>query len=200
MVFSGVEILRVDDELSVVCVPWLALESQAHPRDFCLRAYLQSKRASAVVVAAGFTEGFEVGTLRHGFKAREATQRRSVASHDLSICASRTLNLPSKLRVSGLVGSALVPLYLVCLVEMFDCHQAPELLTKGASPASDMFAYGRSVQVIYQLRQELQHEVPADQVRSQGVSPAAGASCNASTFAQLPQWQRPSGCFSDYCK
>ena len=53
---------------------------------------------------------------------------------------------------------------------MFDCRQAPELLTKGASPATDMFAYGRSVQVIYQLRQELQHEVPADQARPHRIS------------------------------
>ena len=66
-------------------------------------------------------------------------------------------------------SSALVHIDLVCVVEMFDCHQAPELMTKGASPATDMFAYGRSVKVIYQLRQELQHEVPADQVRSPGV-------------------------------
>ena len=40
--------------------------------------------------------------------------------------------------------------------------------TKGASPATDMFAYGCSVEVIYRLRKELEHEVPADQVRSQG--------------------------------
>ena len=45
--------------------------------DFCLRAYLQSKRASAVVVAAGFTEGFEAGMLRH-VKTREAMERHSL--------------------------------------------------------------------------------------------------------------------------
>ena len=124
---SVVEILRIDDEFGGFWARWVALESEVRiVRDLCLRAYLQSKRTSAVVVAAGFTEGFEAG-----ISAQWPPSTRNV-----------------------------------CVAEMFDCHKAPELLTKGASPATDMFAYGRSVQVIYQLRRELQHVVPADQVRS----------------------------------